>query len=79
VPLYFFDVIDHLHITDDVGVDFATFDAAKLEAIRLAGEILLHADPFLIANVADWKIRMLDEAGSARFELGFTVSYPFGP
>jgi hypothetical protein len=79
VPLYFFDVIDHLKLTDDVGIELATFDAAKFEAIRLAGEILVHADPSLVENLTDWKIRIRDETGSARFEVGFTVSESYGP
>lgn len=52
MPHYFFDVHDGIDVVDEVGQDLPDIDAAKREAIRIAGDFA--SDP-----------RMLGEDGGA--------------
>ncbi|MET0259360.1 MAG: hypothetical protein ABW179_12355 [Methylobacterium sp.] len=37
MPRYFFDIHDGIHVTDDVGRDLPDLEAAKAQAIQMAG------------------------------------------
>jgi hypothetical protein len=72
MPRYFFHVHDSVSIFDDEGTDLPDLDAARVEAVRLSGEMLRdHAKQFW--NGEEWKLEITDEAGLLLFTLVFVA------
>ena len=72
MPRFHFHVHDGYSALDVEGTEFADWQAARLEAIRLAGDILKH-DAHRIALGEDWRIEVTDGAGLILFQMTFLV------
>ena len=62
MPKYLFQVSGGNHVLDVEGMEFPNPSAARIQGIRLAGE-LLKAMPTLLYETADLKIDVTDESG----------------
>ncbi|MFB0492337.1 hypothetical protein ABIE45_004923 [Methylobacterium sp. OAE515] len=72
MPRFHFHVHDGYSALDIEGTELADWQAARLEAIRLAGDILKH-DAHRIALGEDWRIEVTDGAGLILFQMTFLV------
>ena len=72
MPHFHFNVYDGVSDTDRIGTELPNWQAARLEAIRRAGEILKD-DPRRLALGEDWRMEVTDETGLILFRLDFTV------
>ncbi|MCK1463523.1 hypothetical protein IVB34_35525 [Bradyrhizobium sp. 2] len=45
MPRYYFHILNGKMLIDDVGVEVADTEAAKLEAVKYAGNVLTSEDP----------------------------------
>lgn len=72
MPRFHFNVYDGIDEPDREGTDFRDWDAAREEAIRLAGE-LLRDSAKQMALGEDWRMEITDETGLILFRLEFTL------
>lgn len=68
MPRYFFTLRDHVVETDDEGVELADAHAARIEAIRYAGEVL-RDEPQLLDGRNLLVVEVSDAAGGEAFRL----------
>ncbi|MGU3668470.1 DUF6894 family protein [Methylobacterium sp. A49B] len=69
---FHFNVYDGVSMPDPVGTDLSSWDDARVEAIRMAGEILKDK-AHRIALGEDWRMEVTDETGLVLFRLDFSV------
>ncbi|MEL6064001.1 MULTISPECIES: DUF6894 family protein [unclassified Methylobacterium] len=72
MPRFYFHVHDGCSVLDPDGTELADPQAARLEAIRIAGDILKH-DAHRIALGEDWRIEVTDDTGLILFQMTFLV------
>lgn len=65
MSLFYFQVRDNILIEDVEGVELPDLNAARLQAVRMAGQ-LLGDRPQAFLDDARWTIEIHDEAGLAR-------------
>jgi hypothetical protein len=72
MPRFHFHVHDGYSALDFEGTKLPDWSAARLESIRLAGDILKH-DAHRIPLGEDWRIEVTDSAGLILFQMTFLV------
>lgn len=72
MPRYHFNVYDGVSEPDLTGTELADWQVARLEAIRLAGQILKD-EAHRIALGEDWRIEVTDSTGLILFQMTFLV------
>ena len=72
MPRFHFHVHDGYSELDTEGTELPDAQAARLEAIRIAGDILKH-DAHRIALGEDWRIEVTDATGLILFQMTFLV------
>jgi len=72
VARYFFNIYDGVTIKDTEGTEFERWEDARIEAIRLSGEVLKD-HPKRLAIGEDWRMEVTDEWGLVLFRLDFHV------
>ncbi len=72
MPRYFFHVRVGADGLDTIGTDLPDRETARLEAIRLSGDILKN-DPYRVALGEDWYIEVTDDVGVILFQVTFMV------
>jgi hypothetical protein len=72
VPRYHFNVHDGVSLPDPDGTELATLDAARVEAVRLAGQLLLDSGEEFWSN-GDWKVDVTNDRGLILFTLMFSA------
>ncbi|MCJ2090202.1 hypothetical protein MKK88_30080 [Methylobacterium sp. E-005] len=72
MPRFHFHVHDGCSVLDTEGTELPDTQAARLEAIRIAGDILKH-DAHRIALGEDWRIEVTDDTGLILFQMTFLV------
>lgn len=72
MPRFHFHVHDGCSTLDTEGTELPDPQAARLEAIRIAGDILKH-DAHRIALGEDWRIEVTDDTGLILFQMTFLV------
>jgi hypothetical protein len=72
VPRYHFNILDGVQLRDADGTELPNWQAARLEAIRRAGEILRN-DAQSVALGEDWRIEVTDSTGLILFQMTFLV------
>jgi len=81
MPRFHFHILDGKNLTDDIGAELADIDAAKVEAVRIVGEVLtsegLSADGW---QGKTWKIVVNDHPspGNGRTYYTLTLSVSDG-
>ncbi|MBE7244933.1 MAG: hypothetical protein INR63_08285, partial [Actinomycetospora chiangmaiensis] len=72
MPRFYFHVHDGHSELDPDGTELPDWQSARLEAIRLAGDILKQ-DAHRIALGEDWRIEVTDQTGLILFQMTFLV------
>lgn len=72
MPRFHFDVYDGISLPDPQGRELEDWQAARMEAIRYAGEILKD-DARRVMLGQGWHMNVTDEAGLILFRLDFNV------
>lgn len=73
MPRFFFHVYDGKVIPDHKGAELPDWEAARLNAIAVAGRLLTD-EPERIALGEDWRMEVKDEEGLILFQLNFFVA-----
>ena len=73
MPRFHFNVYDGSGLTDDEGCDFPDWSAARLDAVRLAGEFLRN-NPKSALSCDAWRLEVADETGLVLFRLDFSLA-----
>jgi hypothetical protein len=77
VPRYHFNILDGVRLPDTDGIELPDWHAARLEAVRRAGEILKD-EPQSVALGEDWRIEVTDHTGLILFQMTFLmIESPF--
>jgi hypothetical protein len=73
MPIYHFNVRDGANIPDPEGTDLPDLRSARVEAVKLAGRLLMdEADSFWEGS--DWHLEVTDDSGIALFRLDFRAT-----
>lgn len=72
MPRYHFNICDGVCLPDPDGTELPDWQAARLEAVRRAGEILKDA-PQSVALGEDWRIEVTDSTGLILFQMTFLM------
>lgn len=72
MPRFHFNVHDGKSRTDTEGTDLPDWQTARIEAVRLAGEILREDAPRIVPGV-DWRIEVTDHTGLVLFHMIFEL------
>ncbi|MDP4026856.1 hypothetical protein Q8W71_30720 [Methylobacterium sp. NEAU 140] len=72
MPRFHFNVHDGVSRLDLEGTELPDWRAARLDAIRLAGEIL-RDEAERVALGEDWRIEVTDHTGLVLFQMAFLV------
>jgi hypothetical protein len=70
---YFFHSEDGQHIPDEEGTDLPTLAAARIEAVRVMGD-LLKEDPEHLLITGEMRLTVTDEAGLIYFALDVSAT-----
>ena len=60
MPRYYFHILNGKMLIDDVGVEVADTEAAKLEAVKYAGNVLTSEDPTDMWKGIPWELKVTD-------------------
>jgi hypothetical protein len=71
MPRYFFHVMDGQATIDEDGTELPDVDAARKEAIRIAGEILASGDADGLLAECPWHMTVVDDERKTIFTLAF--------
>ncbi|MEY9123275.1 DUF6894 family protein [Bradyrhizobium yuanmingense] len=78
MPRYHFHILDGKAGLDHHGTELADLDAAKEEAVKLAGEVLRESKPGDIWEIKSWKLLVngypSPEAGRTYFTLALSAA-----
>ena len=75
MPRYYFHIEDHERFLDEEGTVLDDLTAARVEAVRVAGEMLRdHADAFW--DLGEWRVVVTDERQATLFALSFQAIDP---
>jgi hypothetical protein len=72
VPRFHFNVYDGVNLPDRQGTELSDYAEARIEAMRLAGEILKNT-AHRLALGEDWHMEVTDERALVLFRLTFQV------
>lgn len=72
MPRYFFDVRDHMELLDDTGTELRDEEAARTEAVVLAGRLLADLGR-KFWDSGDWRLSVREESGRVLFVLEFSA------
>jgi hypothetical protein len=73
MPVYHFNVRDGANIPDPEGTELPDLRSARVEAVRLAGRLLMD-EPESFWEGSDWHVEVTDNRGIALFRLDFRAS-----
>ena len=60
MPRYYFHILNGKMLIDDVGVEVADTEAAKLEAVKYAGNVLTSEHPTDMWRGIPWEMKVTD-------------------
>lgn len=72
MPRFHFNVFDGVSLPDEDGMECPDWDAARVQAIAYAGEILKDTSQRLAIG-EQWHMEVTDERGLVLFRLDFSV------
>ena len=72
MPRFHFNIHDGVSLIDTEGTELPDWQAARLEAIRRAGEVLQN-DAQRVAIGEDWRIEVTDHTGLILFQMAFLM------
>lgn len=72
MPRFHFNIYDGVSLPDPHGTELPDWHSARIEAIRLSGEIV-REDAKRLALGQDWHMEVTDNAGLVLFRLDFSI------
>ena len=78
MPRYFFHIDNGAFAPDQVGVELQDLTAARIEAVRAAGEMINTASESFWEHQTPWDMHVTDEGGQLLFTLQFGAKVPSG-
>ena len=80
MPRYYFHILDGTSVIDETGVELAGLQAARVEAIELAGAVLREGISDRFWEGDPWQLVVTDSpsprAGRTHFVLSFSTTSP---
>ena len=73
MPIYHFNVRDGSNIPDPDGTELLNLRAARVEAVKLAGRLLLD-EPDTFWEGSDWHVEVTNDRGLILFRLDFMAT-----
>jgi hypothetical protein len=73
MPIYHFNVRDGSDIPDPDGTELPNIPAARVEAVKLAGRLLLD-EPNTFWEGSDWHVEVTNDRGLIFFRLDFMAT-----
>jgi hypothetical protein len=73
MPIYHFNVRDGSDIPDPDGTELPNIPAARVEAVKLAGRLLLD-EPNTFWEGSDWHVEVTNDRGLILFRLDFMAT-----
>jgi len=74
MPQYFFHIDEGRHHTDTDGVELADLEAARKEALRIIGELMVDNAMGDIWSGGEWVMTVADETGRELFSIRLSTS-----
>ena len=74
MPRYFFHIDEGRHYTDTVGVELADSKAARREALRIVGELMIDNALGDIWSGREWVMTVADETARELFRIRLSTS-----
>lgn len=78
MPTYHFHVDNGTFIPDPAGTDLPNLDAAQVEAVRAAGEMINDTKQSFWTHKTPWIMHVTDDRNRLLFSLQFAAKGPFG-
>ncbi|MGH1587323.1 DUF6894 family protein [Methylobacterium phyllosphaerae] len=74
MPRYFFHIDEGRHHTDTDGAELADFEAARREALRIIGELMIDNTMGDIWSGGEWVMTVADETARELFSIRLSTS-----
>jgi len=78
MPRYFFHIDNGEFVPDPTGTELPDLDAARLEAVRAAGEMIIEAKESFWEHQTPWNMHVTDGGRRLLFTLQFATKVPSG-
>ena len=78
MPRFFFHVDNGEFVPDRVGTDLPDVNAARMEAVRAAGEMINDAKESFWEHLTPWLMHVTDVDNRLQFTLEFVAKVPSG-
>jgi hypothetical protein len=78
MPIYHFHVDNGEFNPDRDGIDLPDLDAARMEAVRAAGEIINESNRSFWEHMTPWMMNVTDDENRLLFTLQFSAKVPSG-
>lgn len=78
MPRYLFHVDNGTFVPDETGTDLSNLDAARMEAVRAAGEMINDAKASFWEHLTPWVMHVTDSDHRLLFTLEFGAKVPSG-
>ncbi|GAC1337341.1 MAG: hypothetical protein NVS4B4_08930 [Bradyrhizobium sp.] len=72
MPLYFFNIRNHIDTRDDVGDELADLETAKVEALKDIADIMRARAGALGNHWPEWSIEVCDDRGAVLLVVPFS-------
>lgn len=78
MPRYFFHIDNGSFVPDRIGTDLPNIEAARVEAVRAAGEMINDSGKSFWEHLMPWNMHVTDNDARLLFTLWFGVKIPSG-
>ena len=72
MTVYHFNIIDGVTLPDPDGVDLPNLEEARVQAVRLAGDLLRYSTNHFLRD-GEWRLEVTDNTGLVLFVLYLTA------
>ena len=73
MPMYYFNLYDHVEVLDDDGTDLINLAAARDHAARVARELTFKSNGLLEQQWSNWTMKVHNDEGTELFSLAMSV------
>ena len=72
MPMYYFNLYDHVEVLDDDGTDLINLAAARDHAARVARELTFKSNGLLEQQWSNWTMKVHNDEGTELFSLAMS-------
>lgn len=73
MPMYYFNLYNHVEVLDDDGTDLINLAAARDHAARVARELTFKSNGLLEQQWSNWTMKVHNDEGTELFSLAMSV------